>query len=143
MSDSANHQANILFVCYGNICRSPIAEHLARQRKLTTGLIDSAGVNPTIARPTAEAVAVMKEEYGIDISGHRPKGLEEVALEMFDYIVAADPEISDYLRSHAPRLVDRFVDWQIDDPYSLSGNVYRNCAVAISAELTKLAQRLG
>jgi protein-tyrosine-phosphatase len=65
----------ILFVCTGNICRSPMAEGLLRQRLAKAGLatehrVASAGVWALDGRPASEhAVAVMAAQ-GIDITGH-------------------------------------------------------------------------
>ncbi len=74
----------ILFLCTGNSCRSQMAEGLAR--RLKGGSIDaySAGTDPKGLDP--RAVRVMAE-IGIDISGQRPKHLDEFAGREFDYVI--------------------------------------------------------
>ncbi len=137
-----NHQPNILFVCYGNICRSPIAEYLARKMELTTGNIDSAGTNPTFGAPTADAIAVMRDDFGVDISSHRPKNVAAVTLATFDHIVALNTDIACSLRVDHPSQADKIVDWQVEDPYLLGAQTYRHCARIIARKITAFADAL-
>ncbi len=143
MKDLENHQPNILFVCYGNICRSPIAEYLARKMELTAGAIDSAGTNPTFGNPTGDAIAVMRDDFGVDISRHRPKNVAAVALATFDHIVALNTDIACSLRADYPGHADKVVDWQVEDPYLLGAETYRRCAKVIARKLTAFAATLG
>lgn len=89
---------NVLFVCAGNICRSPTAEgiftRLVQERGLEASIaIDSAGVYDGRADdppdPRAQAVA---QAHGIDISGQRARMVMPEDFERFDYIVAMDQE---------------------------------------------------
>ncbi|HSA96227.1 MAG TPA: low molecular weight phosphatase family protein, partial [Acidobacteriota bacterium] len=88
----------LLFVCYGNICRSPMAEGIARKRLGRSVEVASAGIGATGGPATEEAVLVMKLVYGVDISAHvaRPVGLFD--LGSFDAIVAMDASIYHHLR---------------------------------------------
>src|SRR5699024_308632 len=67
----------VLFVCGGNSARSAIAEALLRRR--THGRIESvsAGTNPKTGMH-ANAVRVLREEFGIDIAGRRPRHLDSL-----------------------------------------------------------------
>lgn len=87
-------QATILFVCLGNICRSPMAEGAFRDQARRAGLAvhsNSAGTGnwhrgaPPDAR--AQAVAVMN---GVDISDLRARQVTREDFERFDNIVAMD-----------------------------------------------------
>ncbi|WND03369.1 low molecular weight protein-tyrosine-phosphatase [Temperatibacter marinus] len=87
---------SILFVCMGNICRSPIAEGvfraLAEERGLSEALhIDSAGTTNYHAgdKPDPRSIAVCKAEK-IDISGQRSRGVTKDDFENFDLIVVMD-----------------------------------------------------
>jgi protein-tyrosine-phosphatase len=65
----------ILFVCTGNICRSPMAEGLLRQRLAKAGLetdhrVASAGVWALNGRPASEHAVTVMADQGIDITGH-------------------------------------------------------------------------
>jgi protein-tyrosine phosphatase len=93
----------ILFVCTGNICRSPTAEGLFRHRIREAGLdrlllADSAGTegyhagNPPDPRAIAEAA-----RHGVEIGDLRARRLEGVDFERFDLLLGMD-------RSHLARM---------------------------------------
>lgn len=84
----------ILFVCLGNICRSPLAEAAFRRAAAAAGLavdIDSAGTaayhvgEPPDPRSIAEAA-----RHGIDISGYRGRQLTAEDFHRFDWIIGMD-----------------------------------------------------
>lgn len=98
----------VLFVCMGNICRSPTAqavfEDLLKQRGLAEQFeIDSAGTHtyheglPPDKRSTQ---ALLKRN--IDMSHLRARVVDEADFEHFDYIVAMDEENLSDLRDFAP-----------------------------------------
>lgn len=89
---------NVLFVCLGNICRSPTAEGVFRDLIEREGLadhitIDSAGTaayhvgSPPDSRAQAEA-----KRRGIDISGLRGRQANVGDFRRFDYVLAMDSE---------------------------------------------------
>src|SRR5262249_32071923 len=64
----------VLFVCTGNTARSPVAEALLRRQADDRVTVASAGTRPgERLHPTAERV--LREEYGIDLPGRRPRHL--------------------------------------------------------------------
>ena len=90
----------ILFVCLGNICRSPLAEsvfrHLARERGVEDRFeIDSAGTSGYHAGspPDARSVATARTR-GIEVTGYSRR-LSTQDLESFDYLIAMDEENRD------------------------------------------------
>src|SRR5690606_26494017 len=78
-------RARVLFLCTGNSARSQMAEALTRAR--SAGLVEaySAGSRPRPLHP--DAVRVMREEYGIDLSGQRSKHLDTFAEDRFDRVI--------------------------------------------------------
>lgn len=87
---------SILFVCLGNICRSPLAEGvfkgvLEAEGKADGVLVDSAGTNGyhTGEAPDVRSVAVARK-YGVDISGQRCRQLSAEDFIRFDLIVGMD-----------------------------------------------------
>jgi protein-tyrosine phosphatase len=85
---------NILMVCLGNICRSPMAEGLMREKIIKYKLdakVDSAGFESFHLNdsPDFRAIKVM-DENGIDISKHRMRMFKEVDFDLFDRIYVMD-----------------------------------------------------
>ena len=80
----------VLFVCAGNICRSPFAEALARQLAAERGLDVEFASAGEIAldgdRCPRDAVAVAKE-YGVDLSSHRARRLTAEQRSAVDKVV--------------------------------------------------------
>lgn len=84
----------ILMVCLGNICRSPLAEGIMRQKIEAHGLpwtVDSAGTSSWHIgqAPDNRSIEVAKK-YGIDITRQRGRQIEAKDLEVFDFIYAMD-----------------------------------------------------
>ncbi|MEM4643499.1 MAG: low molecular weight phosphatase family protein, partial [Candidatus Bathyarchaeia archaeon] len=79
----------VLFVCSGNVYRSPLAEALLRKLR-PDWIVDSAGLR--IVLPIAEEVKeYLKEENALDLLKKRPEGLWEKRLTEYDLIVAMEP----------------------------------------------------
>lgn len=74
----------VLILCTGNSARSQMAEGLLRHDAGDRFEVFSAGTHPSFVRP--EAITAMNE-LGIDISGHRSKGVDEFLGQPFDYVV--------------------------------------------------------
>lgn len=70
---AARAPATILFLCQGNICRSPYAEHKLRQLLPADAAlrIGSAGMLPRNARPSPPAALAAAARRGVDLAGHR------------------------------------------------------------------------
>ncbi len=84
----------ILFVCLGNICRSPLAEGIAKdineKRKLGYE-IDSAGTgNSHVGETPCEDSRVIALMNKIDISKHRARQITRMDKQAYDYVVAMD-----------------------------------------------------
>jgi arsenate reductase (thioredoxin) len=75
---------NVMFVCTGNSCRSQMAEGLARHLKGDVIEAFSAGVYPS---PVSRRAIQVMSEAGIDISGQKPKHIDDLCGIEFDYIV--------------------------------------------------------
>lgn len=120
--------SRVLFVCYGNHARSPMAEGFAKKRFGRDIRVESVGVNPLFEGAADFAVQVMKEEYGIDISAHNPKHVRDVELGRIDYVVAMDPAVYEILNKiHlVPR--EKLILWRIEDPFSLGLKNYLKAA---------------
>ena len=69
--------ANILVICTANICRSPVAAALLRDRLRRRGLsdwrVESAGTWAVVARGASRYSVDLMGRYGHDITGHRSR----------------------------------------------------------------------
>lgn len=90
------HLAGVLFVCMGNICRSPTAEGVLRQRLASSGLarhvlVDSAGTHAGhVGSPPDRRSQEAAARRGVDLSRLRARRLEVADLDRFDYVLAMD-----------------------------------------------------
>ncbi len=133
----------LLFVCYGNICRSPMAEALARQRLGPNAEVASAGIGATGGPPTEEAVLVMKLVYKIDISSHIARPVGTYDLGSFDYIIAMDPSIYHHLRHIWGIPESTLYGWDIKDPLGSDYQTYKETALKIEQCLTQFLAAVG
>lgn len=86
---------NILFVCTGNTCRSPLAEVITRRalerRGWTHVEVDSAGTSAVWDEPASEGSLQAAREIGLDLSGHRSQPLTRELIDGADIIVGMTP----------------------------------------------------
>ena len=120
--------SGILFVCYGNACRSPIAEGLAKMILGDQIRIESAGLAPLLDGATHDAIQVLHEVFGIDISHHAARDVADVQISPFQHVVVLDAYVFETLKSRYPSLSDRFTLWDIEDPYGQNRSAYRKTA---------------
>lgn len=125
---------NVLFVCLGNICRSPMAEAMFRDLVKREGLehevhIDSAGTGDWhVGSQPHEGTRGILTKYNIDAQGLRARQIRESDLQDFQYIVAMDASnvqnikklVKENSHAHIVRLLDYVDEKQekdIPDPY--------------------------
>jgi protein-tyrosine phosphatase len=99
--------SSILFVCLGNICRSPLTEGILQHKARLAGLhwvVDSAGTNGyhvgEAPHPLSQKVARMN---GIDISGQRARRFVAADFQRFDKIYALAGDVLDEMHRIAGR----------------------------------------
>jgi protein-tyrosine phosphatase len=97
---------SVLFVCLGNICRSPLAEGALRAAAARAGLeieVDSAGTGNwhSGAAPDRRAQAAARR-HGTDISGLRARQVQAEDFRRFDYVLALDGQNLTDLAAIAP-----------------------------------------
>ncbi len=89
-------KVKVLFVCMGNICRSPTAhgvfEHLVHSQGLAERiLIDSAGTHAYhVGKSPDQRSQAAAKGRGLDLSGQRARQVDVLDFERFDYILAMD-----------------------------------------------------
>lgn len=110
---------SVLFICGENAIRSPMAEAMVKNYFGDRVYVDSIGVRDGELDPMA--VAVM-EEIDIDLSGHRPKRLDDLSDTNFDAIVTLSPEAHDRALDMTRNEAVEVVFWEINDPSVVDGN---------------------
>jgi len=128
-------QVRVVFVCMGNICRSPTAQGVFEKLVSSHGLkgrivVDSAGTHAYhVGNPPDKRSQLAAKGRGVDLSQQRARQVDGIDFTRFDYILAMDrSNLVDLLqRSHAAANVGNirlFMDfatrWHTDevpDPY--------------------------
>ena len=124
---------NILFVCTGNTCRSPMAEALCRRRAAERGLaveVGSAGLFPGDA--LSEDARLALEEVGLALD-HTPAAVTPDRLADADLIVAMSERHAHTLWAIDPGLPVVVPGYGIPDPYGGSLDDYRHCRDALQS----------
>ncbi|OLF16259.1 arsenate reductase/protein-tyrosine-phosphatase family protein [Actinophytocola xanthii] len=101
---------SVLFVCSGNTARSPMAEALLRHRAGDLVEVASAGTRPG-SQLHPEAGRVLRSDFGLDLSGHRPRHVDAVAGQRFDRVIT----VCDRAREACPEFPER-AHWSIPVP---------------------------
>lgn len=92
----------LAFVCWGNICRSPMAERVARKMARGTD-VESFGISTEeLGNPIDRRAARTLTAAGYDASGHRARQITREDLLANDLVVAVEPFQLDRLRRMAP-----------------------------------------
>ena len=153
-------KTKVLFVCMGNICRSPTAEATFRSIVLKQELsdffeIDSAGTHAYhIGNPPDSRSQQTARKYGVDLSNQRARQVHENDFYYYDYIIAMDTDNIEILRSICPAdsqsqiklLLDYLPDasfQSVPDPYfeGKFDEVFETVHAACTSFLENLAKK--
>ncbi len=136
MGDHQRQLKRVLFVCTGNVCRSPMAEGLLRQLAKWRNLpieVRSAGTHALVGEPaTKEAVATLSE-MGITIADHRAQQVTKELLTWADLVLTMESEHRLWILNAWSDVEDKvftlseFVGRRgaIEDPYGGGKEAYR------------------
>ncbi|WP_180131019.1 low molecular weight protein-tyrosine-phosphatase [Acinetobacter sp. YH12072] len=120
---------NILVVCIGNICRSPMAEYFLKQEYPHLN-IESAGISGLIGHAADEKASLCMERFGIDMSSHVAKKLNAELIKKADLILVMTQNQQKHIEQTWPFTKGktfRLGHWQsknIADPYQHDQTVF-------------------
>lgn len=147
----------VLFVCLGNICRSPLAEAAFRAEAKTRGIaadIDSAGIGGWHeGEPPDKRARATAKGHGLDIDGYRARKIRRDDFERFTHVLALDHEVLDALLRLRPegapaevRMLLDYVDGRegqsVPDPYYGDMSDFESTWTDVTAAATGLADTL-
>jgi protein-tyrosine-phosphatase len=129
--EDRGRQRKILFVCYGNICRSPMAEGFFNAlRREGDPIAESAGVGAADGGPASRLALLEMKRRGIDLRSHRTRNVAFIDLSDFEDIIVMDSEVASMFRSLFPEFKNVRV-WEIEDPYAGPAGGYQSAVEKI------------
>jgi protein-tyrosine phosphatase len=138
----------VLFVCIGNICRSPMAEGLFKHA-LPEKAVFSAGLGAMLGDPADPLAVKLMAERGIDIREHRARDLAGWMISETDLIVTMDQDQKRYIEQRYPASRGKVVrigehaNYDVPDPYRHGMPAFRHALNLISHGIDRLAEQLG
>lgn len=136
----------LVFVCQGNICRSPYGEARARQLGISSASFGLGADNGKEANPSAARIAIQR---GLSLHDHRATHLSKFSFEAGDLLLAFEPrQLAELASSEVlPEYVatDLLGRWcsptfpYLHDPYGLNDTYFNTCFDRIDQALTHLA----
>jgi len=112
----------ILFVCLGNICRSPLAEGIARSLS-DEHIFDSAGTGSWhIGQEPCEKSQLIAKRKGINISNLRGRQVSQNDIGKWDKVIAMDSKNLADLQAMGFKNAQMLLDKDVPDPYFFDGD---------------------
>lgn len=152
--DAAEQDVNLLYVCTGNTCRSPMAEVLTRARAARRGLdgvrVRSAGTMAFEGSPASAGAHSAVREHGLDLDDHAARPLGEDELEWADLVLVMSPshlaavEALSQGRCYAEMITEFVGDLSggVADPFGGSDEHYRDTCAQLEQLIEAVLDRL-
>lgn len=142
----------ILVVCTGNICRSPMAEFLLRQRLGQIADLNvevrSAGTGALVNHPAEETTSAMMQTQGLDLAAHRARQLTTELSYWAELILVMEKHHRDAVMEMDPTargkifLLGHWIDQEVPDPYRRGSEAHARSLKIIEAALDSWIKKL-
>lgn len=141
----------VLFVCYGNICRSPLAANVAK-RLFPNDDFSSAGFHPNTDRRSPQLIVDEGKLLDLDLSSHRSRLINEEDVMRADLILVMDFSnyqalLTEYPQARMKTSLLSLLDGknaasEIEDPYDLHRSAVHRIAAQIERSVKGLSSLL-
>ncbi len=132
-----NQQLNVLFVCSGNICRSPLAAALLEKKLRALGIddvfVESAGTMDLEGRGASRWSLEVGAENALDLSHHVSRQVNRSMLEDADIVVAMTKAHAEYIAAILSGVEEKTIVLDVPDPYGLQKETYEAAFAVIEA----------
>ena len=143
---------NILIVCVGNICRSPMAEALLKAALIAIKpgnyKVSSAGIGALVGHPADAKAKQLMMTKGLDISEHRADQLSQTMIHKADIILVMESDHKQAIEAKQPSAkgkVFRLGEWggfDIPDPYQRDHEVFESVLRLIDQGVNQWVEKL-
>jgi protein-tyrosine-phosphatase len=146
---------NLLFVCAGNTCRSPMAEGILKRMLRNKGIdnvtVRSAGVSAVNGSPVSDMAYQVAKRHGIDLNDHRSQPVADDLVEWADWVIAMTPRHRGLLKEQYPKKEHAIIllkelgrpdprpeDLEILDPFGSDYWEYERSFLELEAEIERI-----
>jgi protein-tyrosine-phosphatase len=141
---------DLMFVCTGNTCRSPMAEGLAKKMIGSSAIILSRGISVNLEEPAHRHALKAMEKKHISIKDHKSKRFDPKEITDNMLILTMTSRHETYLKYHYPMLEDKVhtllayvhQTGSVEDPYGMDQEAYDQCADQLEGAIHKLIDQL-
>ncbi len=136
---------NILFVCTGNTCRSPMAEvmmiELLKEKRIKNVEVSSAGTSVFMPSGASYNAILTVAKRNIDLTSHTSRNIDAGMLESADAVytmTGAQKELLSHIFPQYAKKINTLLEHDVSDPFGGDEEEYKNCADEIYQGLEKI-----